>query len=88
MEGIEDNWKSIGEALRLRPKKLKSIENEIKDKKRCLGSVLNEWLEGHYDTKRFGAPTWKLLVTAVAHPAGGRNSAFTLAECEARVDYC
>ena len=41
--------------------------------------------EEGYNTTRFGVPSWKLLVAAVAHPAGGNNRA--LAEQIAK-KYC
>ena len=70
------NWRSIGEALKLKPGSLNIIQaNHPGDVKGCLTEVLSEWLQNGYDTTRFGPPSWKLLVAAVAHPAGGNNRA-------------
>ena len=33
------------------------------------------WLKGAYDIKRFGPPSWRSLVEAVACEAGGNNPA-------------
>ena len=40
-----------------------------------MSDVLAEWLKKAYNTVRFGDPSWKLLVEAVAHPAGGNDCA-------------
>ena len=34
-----------------------------------------EWLKQNYDVTRYGPPTWKALVDAVGHSAGGNNRA-------------
>ena len=39
----------------------------------AMSSVVEEWLNLNYDTVRFGPPTWKTLVNAVANPLGGNN---------------
>ena len=36
---------------------------------------MTEWLNQTYETDRFGLPSWKLLVDAVAHRRGGNNPA-------------
>ena len=69
------NWRSIGEALRLKPGLLNIIKANNLDVRGCLTDVLTEWLQKAYDTTRFGPPCWKLLVAAVAHRAGGNNHA-------------
>lgn len=68
-----ENWENIGEALRLRPNKLERIRQDSTNKVDCLCGVLNEWLEGEYNTQRFGSPSWKQLVKAVAHEHGGND---------------
>ena len=37
--------------------------------------MVTDWLEKNYNVKKFGPPTWKSLVDAVGHPAGGANMA-------------
>ena len=69
------NWRGVGKALRLHPDLLKGIEADYSDVKSRLEGVLIEWLKKAYDTTRFGQPSWQLLVSAVAHPAGGNDRA-------------
>ena len=68
-------WKGLGLALRLHPGTLDTIEADCRDVQSRLREVLTQWLKKDYDTRRFGAPSWQLLVAAVAHPAGGNNPA-------------
>ena len=72
---VAHNWKGLGKALRLRPSVLERIEADRQFVKARLNDVLTEWLQEAYNTERFGLPSWKLLVAAVAHPAGGNNNA-------------
>ena len=37
--------------------------------------VLTQWLKKTYNVKRFGEPSWKLLVKAVSDQAGGNDRA-------------
>ena len=68
-------WEDVGLALKLKPHVLSTIKKDHTDAKACLRNVLMEWLKKGYNTTRFGVPSWKLLVAAVAHPAGGNNRA-------------
>ena len=69
-------WRSLGEALRLRPPILDRIEvDHQQDSRRCLSEMVTEWLNQSYNTRRFGLPSWKMLVEAVAHRNGGNNQA-------------
>ena len=69
-------WKRIGLALRLDPDLLERIrQKNYTDVQDYLSDVLTEWLKKAYNTVRFGDPSWKLLVEAVAHPAGGNDCA-------------
>ena len=72
---VAHNWRGVGIALRLHPDLLNRIEADHSNVKTRLEKVLTEWLQKAYDTTRFGQPSWQLLVTAVAHPAGGNNHA-------------
>ena len=68
------NWKDVGQFLRLNPGLLGSIAaDHPRNVQQCLTEVLTQWLKKAYNTTRFGPPSWKLLVAAVAHPAGGNN---------------
>ena len=71
---VAPKWKALGLALRLQPGILHVIESNRLDPNDCLTDVLTKWLQQHYNTERFGLPSWKMLVDAVAHPAGGNNS--------------
>ena len=72
---VASNWKDVGLALRLHPDTLNEIEADCRDVKSCLREALAQWLKKAYNTKKFGPPSWKLLVAAVVHPAGGNNRA-------------
>ena len=68
-------WRKIGLALRLDPDLLNRIRGNHTDVEDCLEDVVTNWLKKAYDVTRFGAPSWKLLVEAVAHQAGGNDRA-------------
>ena len=80
---VAENWRSIGIALRLKSDFLQNIEVRYSNHPRtCLTWMLMEWLMRNYNVERFGEPTWRQLVEAVGHPAGGAN--MTLARNIAR----
>ena len=72
---VAHNWRAVGRALRLHPDLLNRIGADHSDVTSSLEGVLTEWLKREYDTSRFGLPSWGLLVSAVAHPAGGKDHA-------------
>ena len=72
---VAHKWKDLGKALRLRPAVLNRIEADRPDCKSRLEEALTEWLQQAFNTERFGPPSWKMLVAAVAHPSGGNNNA-------------
>ena len=72
---MTSRWKELGLALRLRPAVLKTIETQQTDLNSRMIDILTEWLQQNYNTDRFGLPSWKLLVDAVAHRSGGNNPA-------------
>ncbi|CAI8051514.1 hypothetical protein GBAR_LOCUS28198 [Geodia barretti] len=71
--GVAHKWKKVGLALRLHPNLLRRIEAKKNDVEDNVSDVCEEWLKKSYDTESFGDPSWKLLVDAVAHPAGGKD---------------
>lgn len=76
---VAPKWKEVGEALRLNPDLLCTIgADHSNNVTSCLDEVLMQWLKKNYNVSHFGPPSWKLLVAAVAHPAGGNN--YALAE--------
>ena len=72
---MTSRWKKLGNALRLRPGVLDVIEADELDSESRFTRLLTEWLQQNYNTDRFGKPSWRLLVDAVAHPVGGNNPA-------------
>ena len=73
---LSAKWKDIGIALRLNPHTLDCIQAGNRDDPiACLTSVVTEWLKRNYKVEKFGEPTWRCLVEAVRHPAGGANKA-------------
>ena len=75
LDNVSHKWQSLGEALRLHPSVLDRIECDQHDSESRLRKVVTEWLNQAYETDRFGLPSWKLLVDAVAHRRGGNNPA-------------
>ena len=71
---MANKWKNIGLALRLTPDSLNTISTK-EDVTDCLSEVLTLWLKKIYNVERFGEPSWKLLVKAVSHKAGGNDRA-------------
>ena len=69
---VASKWMSIGDALRLKPDDLETINNKG-DTSTCLYLMVSEWLKKNYNVKKFGEPTWQRLVQAVGDPAGGAN---------------
>ena len=75
---VAHKWKKVGLALRLDPDLLDRIEAKKNDVEDNLSDTLKEWLKKSYDTESFGDPSWKLLVDAVAHRAGGKDRALAM----------
>jgi hypothetical protein len=72
-------WKSLGGAFRLRQPDLDRIKADHKqDSSSCLEKMVTMWLNQSYNTERFGLPSWKMLVEAVAHRNGGNNNALAI----------
>ena len=71
---MASKWKDIGLALRLAPDSLNTLSTK-EDVTGCLREVLTQWLKKTYNVKRFGEPSWKLLVKAVSDQAGGNDRA-------------
>ena len=65
----------IGKRLHLSDDKLQQIHGQRLSPAAAMEKVIVEWLKKNYKVNRFGPPTWKALVDAVEHPAGGNNRA-------------
>ncbi len=74
LTAVQARYYEIGTMLHLRSAALDSIRNRSTTDAMAMSSVVEEWLNQMYNTVRFGPPTWKVLVDAVANPNGGNNS--------------
>ena len=68
---LREKCYKIGTALRLKLSKLEAIKNETPHPSDALPRIINCWLVKDYNWVRFGEPTWKALVEAIASPIGG-----------------
>ena len=60
-------WKELSLYLRLSCDDIDSIkDNNPKDNSGCLCKAMDYWIKQNYDTTRFGLPSWRTLLTAVA----------------------
>ena len=76
---IASKWEGFGRALHIPPAKLSIIKAEPGSTlESCLSSTLSEFLKKNYEWETYGEPSWRLIVTAVAHRAGGNNEALAL----------
>ena len=71
---MESRCFEIGIKLHLKIDFLKGIESlyPVSFSKRMI-EMITAWLNRKYNTERFGDPTWKSLVIAVAASSGGAN---------------
>ena len=73
---VAHNWNGVGMVLGLKPALLSRIQADHPgDVKECLTEALTEWLNKSYNVSCFVPPSWKLVVAAVADPAGGNDHA-------------
>ena len=71
---IAARWEPFGSALRIPPAKLSTIKaTPGSTPESCLKNTLLEFLKKNYDTEKYGEPSWRLIVHAVAARAGGNN---------------
>ena len=68
-------WSNMCLALRLRSHESKIRAEHPHNPGGCLQAVVEKWLQKGYNYQKFGSPTWKMLVEAVANPVGGDNTA-------------
>ena len=74
--GLSGRWSDMCLALRLPPSDQSEISTAyLGNPEECLQAVLVKWLKKGYNYQKFGSPTWRMLVEAVADPAGGNDSA-------------
>ena len=73
---LASRWHSLGLALRLKPAELDTISSKNHTNPlECLKYMLLAWLQQHYDVKRFGRPSWKMLCKTISKQVGGNNPA-------------
>ena len=76
---IAAKWNKFGEALNIKKATLDQIKQECgSDTEECLDQTLQVFLKMNYDTKKYGQPSWKLIVQALAHRGGGNNKDMAL----------
>ena len=78
---IKSLFYELGRSLRLKISEASDL-NRVRDAysiasagdtERAIQDVLLLWLNQKYNTKRFGPPTWRMLVEAVDKETGGNN---------------
>ena len=69
------HYREIGGRLHLSDDKLDEIDRKKMNSASSMEAVIVEWLKKNYNNEKYGPPTWKALVAAVEHPAGGNNKA-------------
>ena len=64
---VADKWETIGLELHLRDAKLRKlkVDNRGNGQDAFLLDMLRSWLHQNYDTKKFGKPTWRMLVNTL-----------------------
>ena len=68
MMPVASSWKAIGRGLRIEYGLLNMIEENNSGKpKECLSDMLTCWLNRNYNVEKFGEPTWRAVVTVMAH---------------------
>ena len=70
---IKSAYYNLGLSLRLEDSDLKRIRENCSSEEDALKDVLLLWLRKQYNTKRFGPPTWRMLVEAVDKESGGND---------------
>ena len=76
---IASRWEHFGRALHISPARLSIIKAESgSTPESCLSSTLSDFLKKNYEWKKYGEPSWRLIVTAIAHKAGGQDEALAL----------
>ena len=76
---VAHRWQQFGRALRIRQAKLDEIKTELCSAPReCLSKTVQEFLKKNYDWQKHGEPSWRLVVIAVGHKAGGADTDLAL----------
>ena len=65
--GVRAKYKDIGYFFGLPPDTLDDIARKSSDNTEALQFVIVEWVRRNYDVERFGRPSWRKVVEAVAY---------------------
>ena len=72
-------WKDVGGALGVRENQIQIIAvTHSHSPEDCMRGVVSKWLKRSHNEEKFGPPTWKNLVKAIANPSGGQDCASAL----------
>jgi hypothetical protein len=73
IQPIESRYYNLGRSLNLKIADLRKVRDENLSETDALEDVLLLWLNKKYDEKKYGPPTWRMLVEAVNKRTGGDN---------------
>lgn len=73
LKGEEAKCFKTATLLKLKMGTVESIRKQTPDLGEAMPKLFTEWLNHNYNVDKFGPPTWKKLVEAVAAPNGGGN---------------
>ena len=68
----------IGIKLGLKSDDLNVIKDKDPDQRTAITMILSRWLKRQFNVQKYGEPTWKSLVAAVAHRNGGNNAVLAM----------
>lgn len=64
---LSPKWERLSAGLGLPPSKIATIKGDYSgDTVGCWNKALSEWINQTYNTDRYGKPSWKTLLQAVA----------------------
>ena len=64
---LNAKWENISGFLGLRPSLIASIKgNHPNDSSGCWNEALLKWITQNYNTEKFGKPSWRTLLGAIA----------------------
>ena len=73
---LASKWQDIALAMGIKQSDIDTIHSQYPELPcDCLKAALGKWLRKGYNVEKHGPPTWKKVVEAVAHPAGGKDPA-------------
>ena len=64
---LAGQWGRLGSFLGLDPSSIAIIrENNPRDQTSCFSEAISQWIKQNYNTARYGMPSWRTLLRAVA----------------------